>query len=125
MDLIPRAAAGRQVINAYGNGGFLVSGIRHSGSVLVFPDRALAWPVTDAAAITPESLAPVFAAQPPPEILLLGLGVSTALLPDKLRNALKAHGAIIEAMGTGAACRTYNVLTSEMRRVAAALIAVP
>ena len=125
MDLVPRAPAGRQVINAYGNGGFVVSGTRHPGSVLVFPDRTLAWPVTDAAAITAESLTPLLVAQPPPEILLLGLGAATVSLGDDLRAVLKAHGAIVEAMSTGAACRTYNVLTSELRRVAAALIAIP
>lgn len=125
MDLVPRAPAGRQVINAYGNGGFVVSGIRYSGSVLVFPDRTLAWSVTDAAAITTESLAPVFAGQLSPEILLLGLGAATGSLANELQAALKERGAIVEAMSTGAACRTYNVLTSEMRRAAAALIAVP
>lgn len=125
MDLVPRAPAGRQVISAYGNGGFLVSGVRHIGSVLVFPDRTVAWPVIDAAAITAESLVPVFAAEPPPEILLLGLGTAAGTLPNELRVSLKAHGAIVESMSTGAACRTYNVLASEMRRVAAALIAIP
>lgn len=70
MDVNPRAPTGRHVINTYGNGGFQVSGARHSGAVLVFSDRTVAWSVTDAAAITAESLAPVFAAQPPSEILL-------------------------------------------------------
>lgn len=102
-----------------------MSGVRHIGSVLVFPDRTVAWPVIDAAAITAESLVPVFSAEPPPEILLLGLGTAAGTLPNELRVSLKAHGAIVESMSTGAACRTYNVLASEMRRVAAALIAIP
>ena len=42
--------------------------------------------------------------------------------PAALRAALKAHGIAVEAMDTGAACRTYNVLLAEDRRVAAALL---
>ena len=45
-------------------------------------------------------------------------------VPPALRNALRTAGIVIDAMDTGAACRTYNVLMSEDRRVAAALIAV-
>ncbi|MEX2008825.1 MAG: Mth938-like domain-containing protein, partial [Dongiaceae bacterium] len=46
------------------------------------------------------------------------------LLPEALRRALRAAGVVMEAMDTGAACRTYNVLVADERRVAAALVAV-
>jgi uncharacterized protein len=44
------------------------------------------------------------------------------LVPPALRQALRAQGVVIDAMDTGAACRTYNVLLAEDRRVAAALL---
>jgi uncharacterized protein len=53
---------------------------------------------------------------------LLGLGRRMGLVASDLRAALKASGIVIEAMDTGAACRTFNVLLGEERRVAAALL---
>jgi uncharacterized protein len=58
------------------------------------------------------------------ELLLLGCGPRMALIPSTLRAALRAKGIVLEPMDTGAACRTYNVLAAEGRKVAAALIAV-
>jgi uncharacterized protein len=57
--------------------------------------------------------------------LLIGCGARMAFVPRALRDALKAGGIACDGMDTGAACRTYNVLLAEDRRVAAALIAVP
>lgn len=113
-----------RVIDAYGNGGFRVSGETFSGSILVLPDGAvLSWSA-DMAALSAESLAPVIAASPAPEILLLGCGPRAVFVPPPVRQRLREAGVIVDAMSTGAACRTYNVLIAEERRVAAALIAV-
>jgi len=71
--------------------------------------------------VTSETLAPVIE-HGRVEILLLGLGRSTSAVPAALRTALRTAGIALEAMDTGAACRTYNVLVAEDRRVAAALI---
>ncbi len=70
------------------------------------------------------SLEPIRAAEPAVEILMLGCGGRFAMVPAELRQALRAEGIALEAMDTGAACRTYNVLLAEDRRVAAALIAL-
>jgi uncharacterized protein len=56
------------------------------------------------------------------EILLLGCGARMGTVPFALRKGLRASGIVVDAMDTGAACRTYNVLLAEERRVAAALI---
>ena len=117
----PRA---RRVIEAYGDGGFRIGGEIYRGSILVVPDGAQAWPITAVADLTVDSLAPILAVEPVPAILLIGCGKGAALIPPALRQALRAKGVVIDAMDTGAACRTYNVLLSEERRVAAALIAV-
>lgn len=117
MELTPVGTGGRQVIERYNASGFRVSGIVYTGPVLVFPDATVAWAE---AAATIESLAPVVA-HGDVEILLLGLGRRMTPLAPLLRSSLKASGIALEAMDTGAACRTYNVLAGESRRVAAAL----
>lgn len=122
MDITPIIPAGRQLIKGYGDRGFTISGGRWEGSVLVFPDRSLAWYPTSMAEITVDSLAPVLDASP--ELLLLGCGSSMLPLPSALRVLLREAGIKVEIMDTGAACRTFNVLLAEDRRVAAALIAV-
>jgi uncharacterized protein len=58
------------------------------------------------------------------EILLLGCGERMGLVPQSLRAPLRADGIVIEPMDTGAAARTFNLLLSEDRKVAAALIAL-
>jgi uncharacterized protein len=121
MELTLHAPAGRQVIERYGASGFRVAGVIHRGSVLVFPDRTEPWAAADAATITFESLAPIVH-YGGVQILLLGLGRRMSAVPSGLRTHLRAAGIILEPMDTGAACRTYNVLVAEERRVAAALL---
>jgi uncharacterized protein len=58
------------------------------------------------------------------DLLLIGCGRRMALVPPALRQTVRDGGVVIDSMDTGAACRTYNVLLAEDRRVAAALIAV-
>jgi uncharacterized protein len=118
-DVTPLVPAGRKLITAYGGGGFKIAGEAFGGSVLVFPDRVLGWD----AELTTASLAPVAAAKA--EILLIGCGRAMAFIAPELRAALRASGVVIDAMDTGAAVRTYNVLMAEGRKVAAALTAVP
>lgn len=82
------------------------------------------WPVEAAPGVTVESLEPVFALAGTVDLLLVGCGTTFGPEPAGLRSALKEAGIGLEWMDTGGACRTYNVLLSEDRRVAAALIAV-
>lgn len=124
MDVTPIIPAERQVIQAYGDGHFRINGMVHEGSVIVLPERTLAWSTTATAGITLDSLSDVTAAEPRVELLLIGCGHSSAPIADELRTALRARGIVVEAMDTGAACRTYNILLAEERRVAAALIAI-
>lgn len=121
MELIPLRAPGRQLIERYGPSGFRVAGVIHPGPILVFPDRTLAWTATCAAAVTWESLLPVVE-HGAVEILLIGLGRRNEATAPPLRTALRRAGIAVEAMDTGAACRTYNALLAEDRQVAAALI---
>ncbi|MEM7024737.1 MAG: Mth938-like domain-containing protein [Pseudomonadota bacterium] len=124
MEITSATPVGAQLIQAYGNGGFTIAGLRHEGSVLIMPERALAWPVSAFSAITLEGLNPIIGSNPPVELLILGCGSTFGLAPPPLRDALRGHGIAVESMATPAACRTYNVLLAEDRRVAAALIAI-
>ena len=118
MDLTPLAPAGRQVIERYSADGFQVSGAIYGGPVLVFADRTTIWVN---AQVSIAGLAPVIE-HGEVELVLIGLGKRGAPVAAALRAALKAHGIGVEAMDTGAACRTYNVLLAEDRRIAAALL---
>ena len=117
--------AGPPVIESYGDGGFRVSGTRYEGSLLVLPEGCVAWPAVRVEDISLEGLAALWpAARPVAELLLLGTGRAPWLVPPALRAALKERGLAVEPMDSGAACRTYNVLLGEHRRVAAAILAI-
>jgi uncharacterized protein len=121
----PKLAQGPQVVQGYRAGGFTIAGVRHEGSVLVFPDRVLKLAASTPAELDLAGLEPVRAAEPAPEILVVGTGAKFVPLPPGLRQAIRAWGVVAEAMATPAACRTYDVLLAEERRVAAALVAMP
>lgn len=124
MEITPLIPEGRQVIESYGDGRFRVSGLPLQGSLLILPTATFPWSAADAAGISFESLAPLLAAVPPVEILLVGTGKRLVPLHPALKAQLREHGIGADPMDTGAACRTYNVLMAEGRRVAAALLAV-
>jgi uncharacterized protein len=115
---------GRHLIDAYGNGGFRFGGMSHKGSILALPSGIRAWPVGGVGEIDAAALAPVIAEAGAIDTLLLGTGRDPAFIEDRVRARLHAAGIRLDAMATGAAARTYNVLVAEDRRVAAALIAV-
>ncbi|MBI4185191.1 MAG: Mth938-like domain-containing protein [Proteobacteria bacterium] len=124
MDISPIAAPGSQVIETYGDGRFRISGRTYAGSVIVLPERTESWAVAAFADITWESLRPVVEAAPGVGLLIVGCGRRAEPVAAEHRRRLREAGIVAEAMDTGAACRTFNVLVSEDRRVAAALIAV-
>ena len=111
-------------IEAYGNGGFRFAGMSHRGSLLCLPSGMHAWDVVAPSAITRDSLKPVFDDADSIEVLLIGLGQDIAAIDPALRAELRDRKIIVEAVGTGGAVRTYNILLAEKRAVAAALIAV-
>ncbi|WP_404386105.1 Mth938-like domain-containing protein [Caenispirillum salinarum] len=125
MDVTPLIPRDRKLIQKYGDGRFQITGESYEGSIIVFPHKVVPWPVDEAGQMTAESLEAVVEEAASVEILLVGCGRYMAPIPDSLRRHIKeCAGATIDPMDTGAACRTYNVLLSEERRVAAALIAV-
>jgi uncharacterized protein len=98
----------------------------HRGSLLCLPDAIWAWPVTKPAEIDEYSLARVFKAANSIDTLIVGTGTEVwAAAARPARGAARRSGWCSDAMQTGPAIRTYNIMLGERRRVAAALIAVP
>ena len=111
-----------QLIRSYGPGRFLIGEREWRSPVLVTPTFTTAWSATRAEELSLDNLAPLKSAPTPTEFLVLGCGPRSVFVPPDLRAALKAAGMALEVVDTGAACRIYNVLLAEGRRVAAALI---
>jgi uncharacterized protein len=118
---LPRSAP----IEAYGKGGFAFADMSHRGSLLCLPDAIWAWPVTTPGEIDEDALEQVFAAANAIDTLIVGTGTDVWQPSADLRKALRAVSIVLDAMQTGPAIRTYNIMMGERRRVAAALIAVP
>jgi uncharacterized protein len=120
MDVTPLIRQGAQVIQSYAGGKFRVSGQVYEGAIIVLPDSTVSWDAS--APVSTEDFAPLVAKKDEIDVVLLGTGGRMEILKPDLRAALKAMGLAVESMDTGAACRTYNVLMAEGRRVAAALL---
>jgi len=111
-------------IDAYGKGGFRFAGMSHRGSLLCLPDGIWAWPVKGVAELTMAMLEPVFARALALDVFLIGAGRDPWGLPEHLRAQFRELSISVDAMTTGAAVRTYNILLAEDRRVGAGIIAV-
>jgi uncharacterized protein len=114
----------RVPIDAYGQGSFRFAGMSHRGSLLCLPSGIWAWPPATTAEIDAAALAPVLEEGDAIDFFLLGTGLTPWVVPEALRWELRDRHVAVEAMPTGPAVRTYNILLGENRRVAAGLIAV-
>ena len=121
----PPVPTTRRLVEGYGPGRFRISGTIYERPVIVLLDAVLDWPIAAISELSADSLSAVAAAEPRIEILIIGCGARMAFIRPDLRQALRAAGLVVDAMDTGAACRTYNVLLAEDRRVAAALFPLP
>ena len=104
-------------VDGYGPGFFRIAGDVHEGDVLLLPERVVPWQGLGDA----EALLAVAAGV---DVLFIGTGAEIAQIPPELRRGLEEAGIGVEIMATPTACRTYNVLISEGRRIGAALLAV-
>ncbi|MDC0656431.1 Mth938-like domain-containing protein [Leisingera sp. SS27] len=106
-----------QPIDGYGEGFFRIGGQVHQGAVLTSAAGTAAWSGL-------EDAAPLLALAGEIDVLFIGTGPEIAHIPAALRKALEDAGLGVEAMNSPAACRTYNVLLSEGRRIALAALPV-
>jgi uncharacterized protein len=108
-------------ITSYGDGFVAVNLARHEGSVIVMPQTPVqTWPVSSFQALTPEHFDALVAASP--EVVIFGSGSRLRFPHPRLTAQLAKHRIGVETMDFGAACRTYNILMQEGRKVAAALL---
>lgn len=114
---------GRAPIDAYGNGGFRFADMSHRGSILCVPSGVYGIEMENPVP-TLEDIAKVFEEAGDIEIFLVGTGNNLRPLSRELRAALQQKHISADPMSTGAAVRTYNVLLTENRAVAALFYAV-
>ncbi len=125
MRLEEQAQGGRFLIQGYGDGGFRIAGKRFQGPILVLPGGILPWTAASVSDISYESFRPAIDAAGDIDVLLLGSGTRISPVDRALIQRMRdEHGIAIDVMDTGAACRTFNVLLTDGRHVAAGLIPV-
>lgn len=117
-----RAPPERSEIQAYRPGGFTISGIRHQGSLIVTTTEVQSIGIGRIEELELAHLEALFAADI--DLIVLGTGAEFVLPPAALLKELRGRGIAVDFMTTPAACRTFNLLAAEERRVAAVLIAV-
>lgn len=109
------------LVEGYDSDGVLVGGRRYRTGLILTAEQILEpWGPADAAALAREHLEPVLALAP--HLIVLGTGSRQVFPPPEIHVWVLEQRVGMEVMDTGAACRTYNILVSEGRRVAAALI---
>jgi uncharacterized protein len=113
-------ASGVNTITGYGEGYVMVNGERRASSVVVLPDRIEPWERKEFSQLTEADFQ--FLEGLGVEIVLLGTGARQRFPHPRLTAALAQAGIGLEVMDTQAACRTYNILVAEERKVAAALL---
>ena len=116
MKLHAATAGAYNVITAYGEGYVAVNGQRHESSLIVTPEQVLPWNVSEFTKITIQDFEKLKTLNA--EIILLGTGPAQRFPHPSLTASLAG----LEVMDVKAACRTYNILVAEGRKVAAALL---
>lgn len=104
-------------IDGYGPGFFRIAGRVIKGAALIHPGGAQGWGGFD----DPQAILDIAATI---DVVFIGTGPEIAHAPPAFRAALEEAGLGVEVMASPAACRTYNVLLSEGRRIAAVLLPV-
>ena len=120
MKLHASGPSGVNTITGYGEGYVMVNGERRASSVVVMPDRLEPWSTKSFDQLSAEDFA--FLINLKAEIVLLGTGPRQRFPHPRLTAGLAQAGIGLEVMDVQAACRTYNILVAEERKVAAALL---
>jgi len=117
---LTRPTGSGNLISGYGDDHVLVNGERHAGSLLVTADKLVPWAAASFEALALAHFETLVALGP--DLVLLGTGARLRFPAAALTAPLVRAGIGLEVMDLRAACRTYNVLRAEERRVAAALL---
>jgi uncharacterized protein len=120
MKLHQTLAQGRNLITAYDDAQIKINHQPYSGSLIITPERIAPWSAQSFEALTDEDFSQLLALEP--EVVLFGSGRSLRFPHPRLTAALTDRGIGVEVMDNQAACRCYNILMEEDRRVVAVLL---
>jgi uncharacterized protein len=110
-------------IQRYDEGEVMVSGVVYRDNCIILPERIIsAWRPRNFSELERADFS--LLAELTPQIVILGTGDKQQFPHPRLTEPLMHHGIGLEVMSTAAACRTYNILMAEGRRVAAALFMI-
>jgi uncharacterized protein len=122
LKLHAQAPSNLNTVTGYGPDHIDVNRVRHSGALILTPDSPVqAWDAGPVEDLQPGHFAAVLAHDP--ELVLIGTGTSQRFLPPLLTLPLARARIGFEVMDTAAACRTFNILVAEGRRVVGAFLA--
>lgn len=119
MDITPIISREKNIIKSYNKGNFTINNELIDGNIIILPDKLINWKISSIQDLDIIEIDSAIDQQI--DILLIGYGSDYKYIP---KNIIKSENYNIELMNTGAACRTYNILLSEDRKVAAALIVI-
>ena len=122
MDITPLIPEGRQIIQSYGPAGFKVSGQRYETGIAVTPENTDIWTKKQLNDLSIDDFMSILEKADSYDVCLLGTGAVSVFPESSLLKELKSKGLKPDIMDSGAACRTYNVLMAEGRRVIALLL---
>lgn len=120
MKLHEAKTGGLNLFTGYGEGFVLINKERHDGNLVVTPSQVQAWDAGSFDTLEPAHFGQLMALQP--EVVLFGSGATLRFPHPRLTAALTNAGVGVEVMDTQAACRTFNILMAEERKVVAALL---
>jgi uncharacterized protein len=121
MKLHPQAAGTLRTVTGYGPGWIEINAVRHEGALLVQPEaEVLPWSPESFETLCEADFERILAQGP--DVVLLGTGARQRFVHPRITMPLAARRIGIECMDTAAACRTYNILMTEGRKVLAALL---
>lgn len=104
-------------VDGYGTGFFRIGGDVYEGAVVILPSGIAPWGGLDDVSTLTDASSDI-------DVVFVGMGEEISHIPTDLRDALEAAGLGVEIMSSPTACRTYNVVLSEGRRVGLALLPV-
>ena len=126
MDVTPLVKEGSKIIQSYGGGNFRVSGEVYEGAAIVSVSDVSLWDAPESVEdLSLKHFEALQSFQGQFDVVLFGTGSKLVFPSAEFRMELKQNGLHAEFMDSGAACRTYNVLMAEGRRVVALLMPVP
>lgn len=123
MDITPVISKDKKIIESYNDNSFIVNEQRYLTDLIILPTQVIQWQLIQPLAQLANFI-PLIKLNKDIELLIVGTGKKHQLLNNNFKFELMNQGLKVEFMQTGAACRTYNILLAEDRKIAAALIRI-